>query len=93
MPADKNQDRPDEAAERFKEIQNAYEVLSDRHERAWYDSHRAAILRSGTSYQAGAEGFAAGEAPDSEVDLFPYFSSSCFSGYGEGPTARRAGRW
>ena len=34
--ADKNQNRLEEADLRFKEIQNAYEVLSDRHERAWY---------------------------------------------------------
>ena len=33
--ADKNAHRPEEAAERFKEIQNAYEILSDKHERAW----------------------------------------------------------
>jgi DnaJ-class molecular chaperone len=33
---DKNADRAEEAAERFKEVQNAYEVLSDKHERAWW---------------------------------------------------------
>lgn len=33
--ADKNQHRLDEAAEVFKEISNAYEILSDPHERAW----------------------------------------------------------
>lgn len=33
--ADKNQHRLDEADVRFKELQNAYEVLSDKHERAW----------------------------------------------------------
>ena len=33
--ADKNQDNLVEADERFKEVQNAYEVLSDKHERAW----------------------------------------------------------
>jgi DnaJ-class molecular chaperone len=35
LPADKNQDNLKEAEEKFKEIQNAYEVLSDKHERAW----------------------------------------------------------
>ena len=35
MHVDKNQNRKEEADTRFKELQNAYEVLSDRHERAW----------------------------------------------------------
>jgi curved DNA-binding protein CbpA len=33
--ADKNAHRAEEAHARFQEIQNAYEVLSDKHERAW----------------------------------------------------------
>jgi DnaJ homolog subfamily A member 5 len=33
------------ATRRFAEVQAAYEVLSDAQERAWYDSHRDAILR------------------------------------------------
>ena len=33
--ADKNQDNLQAAEERFKEIQNAYEVLGDAHERSW----------------------------------------------------------
>lgn len=33
--ADKNQQRVEEAEEKFREVQNAYEVLSDKHERAW----------------------------------------------------------
>ena len=34
--ADKNAHRLEEAQERFKEVQNAYEILSDKHERAWW---------------------------------------------------------
>lgn len=33
---DKNLDNPDEAKSRFQIIQQAYEVLSDAQERAWY---------------------------------------------------------
>jgi DnaJ family protein A protein 5 len=33
--ADKNQHRLEEADTKFKELQNAYEVLSDKHERSW----------------------------------------------------------
>jgi DnaJ family protein A protein 5 len=55
------------AADRFKEIQNAWEVLSDAHERAWYDGHRDAILSSGRAHQAGGDGGAGedyGPPPD-----------------------------
>lgn len=85
---DKNQDDPERASARFKEIQNAYEVLSDKQERLWYDNHRDAILRGAdgstapSQYQAGSDGFGGGQPPDSDFDLFPYFSASCFSGYG-----------
>ena len=34
---DKNMDNLEEATARFKEIQEAYMILSDSHERAWYD--------------------------------------------------------
>ena len=50
-----------------------------------YDDHRDAILRSGDRHQAGAEGFSAGQKPDDFVDLFTYFSKSCFTGYNDGP--------
>lgn len=70
---DKNLDAPEEAKEQFQLVQQAYEVLSDPHERAWYDNHREAILKGGIGddYQ------------DDSIDLFQYFSTSCFKGYGD----------
>ena len=54
-----------------------------------YDSHRDQILKSGDRHQAGSSGFGdggggGGKRPDDEEDLFSYFSTSCFSGYGDG---------
>lgn len=81
---DKNQLRLEEADEKFKEVQNAYEVLSDKHERAWYDNHKDAILKA-DSHQAGGNWFGGGgKRPTDEEDLFSYFSARCFSGY-DGP--------
>lgn len=42
---DRNIGDTENATQRFAEVQAAYEVLSDPQERAWYDSHREAILR------------------------------------------------
>lgn len=82
--ADKNQDDPESAEVRFKEVQNAYEILSDKQERAWYDSHRDSILRSGERHQAGMAG-PTGERPDDYVDLYAYYTSACYSGFNDGP--------
>ena len=87
---DKNVDDPS-AGDRFKEVQNAWEVLSDAHERAWYDGHRDAILASGRTHQAGDDGGGAGdgggEPPPDEPDLFPFFTSAAFAGYGDNSTS------
>ncbi|KAK0133299.1 DnaJ subfamily C member 21 [Merluccius polli] len=70
---DKNLDNADEAAEHFKLIQAAYDVLSDPQERAWYDNHREALLKGGVS----------GEYRDDSVDLLQYFTVTCYSGFGD----------
>ncbi|KAL2163662.1 hypothetical protein VTH06DRAFT_5720 [Thermothelomyces fergusii] len=41
---DRNFHDTENATRRFAEVQTAYEILSDPQERAWYDSHRDAIL-------------------------------------------------
>ncbi|KAJ6440861.1 meiotically up-regulated protein [Purpureocillium lavendulum] len=41
---DRNLNDIEAATRKFAEVQSAYEVLSDPQERAWYDSHREAIL-------------------------------------------------
>ncbi|ENN72807.1 hypothetical protein HUJ04_013378 [Dendroctonus ponderosae] len=69
---DKNLDNPELAKEQFQTVQQAYEVLSDRQERAWYDAHRDQILRGTDS-----------EFQDQSLDVFPYFTSSCFKGFGD----------
>lgn len=38
------------ATQKFAEVQAAYEVLSDPQERAWYDSHRDAILKGNDGF-------------------------------------------
>uniref|UniRef100_A0A1A9X3T5 DnaJ homolog subfamily C member 21 n=1 Tax=Glossina brevipalpis TaxID=37001 RepID=A0A1A9X3T5_9MUSC len=69
---DKNLDCLDSAKERFQLIQQAYDVLSDPQERAWYDNHREQILRGKNS-----------DYEDNSLDVFQYFSGSCFKGYGD----------
>ncbi|CAI5787695.1 dnaJ homolog subfamily C member 21 [Podarcis lilfordi] len=70
---DKNLENAEEAAEQFKLIQAAYDVLSDPQERAWYDNHREALLKGGVD----------GEYQDDSLDIFQYFTVTCYSGYGD----------
>ncbi|XP_046406512.1 dnaJ homolog subfamily C member 21-like [Ischnura elegans] len=70
---DKNLDNVEKAKEEFQVVQQAFEVLSDPHERAWYDTHREAILKGGLGK----------DYKDDSINLFPYYSSSCYQGYGD----------
>jgi len=82
---DKNIDNADEAEEKFKEIQAAYDILSDPQERSWYDSHRASFL-AGKDAQGATEEGMMGKGYDAfeELDVDEYLSSSCFKGFGKG---------
>jgi len=81
---DKNIQQMELATETFKEIQASYAVLSDKHERAWYDDHREAILRGVPSHGGGRAGGSSGDDLDDDgFDLWAYFSSSAYSGFGD----------
>lgn len=71
---DKNQDNVEECTRTFNTIQQAYEVLSDPQERAWYDKHREEILRGAGS-----------DFKDDSLNLMPFFSASCYTGFGDEP--------
>ena len=75
---DKNPSQVAEAQRRFLEIRAAYEVLSDSRERAWYDAHRDVMLQkaSGDDYQ------------DDTINIYPFFTSSCYQGYNDSDTVR-----
>ncbi|XP_066143843.1 dnaJ homolog subfamily C member 21 [Euwallacea fornicatus] len=71
---DKNPDDPNQAKLQFQQMQQAYEVLSDKQERAWYDNHREQILRGNQS-----------DFKDESLNVFPYFTTSCFKGFSDNP--------
>lgn len=69
---DKNLDNIDAAKEQFLLVQQAYDVLSDLQERAWYDNHREQILRGSQS-----------DYEDESLDVYPYFTAACYKGFGD----------
>ncbi|KAF4512083.1 hypothetical protein G6O67_001265 [Ophiocordyceps sinensis] len=52
---DRNFNDVETATNNFAEVQAAYDVLSDPQERAWYDSHRDAILSGHDGHEHGPE--------------------------------------
>ena len=78
---DRNHGDEENATRKFKQLSAAYAVLSDPHERTWYDDHRDAILRGGNGV--------AGEDDDEPhtVNVWKYFNASCYTGTSdESPT-------
>ncbi|KAL7078794.1 hypothetical protein ACQ4LE_002742 [Meloidogyne hapla] len=69
---DKNPGREEECAAYFILIQQAYEVLVDPQERAFYDRHRENIIYSGVDSQ--------NEKVDTGVQLEPFMSTSLWKG-------------
>ncbi|CEG37880.1 dnaj homolog subfamily c member 21-like [Plasmopara halstedii] len=70
----KNGITSEEATKHFQTIQNAYEVLSDPHEKKWYDEHREQILQSGEANS--------NEESESQFNIIRYFNASVYSGFG-----------
>ncbi|CAG8441715.1 3129_t:CDS:2 [Ambispora leptoticha] len=90
---DKNHERVEEATKQFSAIQQAYEVLSDSNERAWYDNHRDAILRDDDDIYDDFEEEVSGRrkyrgptvAGTTTNDLMKFFDAGCFSGFDDNP--------
>src|SRR5262249_3375414 len=77
---DRNPNNP-EAAERFKECSEAYEVLSDPEKRRGYDMFGHAGVTAGAQGYSGFEGFGFG-------DIFDTFFGGGFGNPGSRPAAR-----
>ncbi|KAK8835181.1 hypothetical protein M9Y10_013375 [Tritrichomonas musculus] len=70
---DRNHDNITEATRVFQIIEHAYSILSDPHERAWYDGHRHAVVNE------------LGEFSATNVDIEGLFSAGAFTGFNDGP--------
>ncbi|AOA60986.1 Co-chaperone [Komagataella phaffii] len=79
---DKNPDNVNEATQKFNEIKSAYEVLSDPHERSWYDSHRTQILSEMDNADVGFPQAAEFEyAGTTSQDIMKYFNPALYSDF------------
>ena len=70
---DRNHNNIEEATRVFQIIEHAYSILSDPHERAWYDGHRHAVVNE------------FGEFDATNVDIEGLFGAGAFSGFNDGP--------
>ncbi|KAJ2914522.1 hypothetical protein MD484_g5916, partial [Candolleomyces efflorescens] len=84
---DKNHGNVEEATQKFAVIQQAYEVLSDEQERAWYDSHKTSLVPEADG-EAVFEDIRSGKPPPRTRDrgltprhLARFFDATIWKGY------------
>ncbi len=88
---DLNKDNP-EAAEKFKEAQEAYSVLSDENKRKMYDQYGHAGVNNSAG-AGGFSGFGGFDASDFDFgDIFDNIFGGGFSSFGGGSSRTRATR-
>ena len=86
---DRNHDDPGATA-RFQELQASYAVLSNVHDRAWYDAHRTEMLRGAAPADKTHSG-ASTRAQRVRLPLFLFPESCCADSFSSAAPRRNFG--